>query len=123
MTNTTAKKPTKRTLFNRLLTLDSVKADVELVNLIKHEIELLDKKNTSDKKPTATQLANASIKTAILETMEENHLYTITELTKVVPNLPAEMSNQRMSALVRQLKDENLVVRVEEKGKAFFRLA
>lgn len=123
MSNTTTKKPTKRVLFNRLLALDSVKADVELVNLIEHEIELLDKKNTSDKKPTATQLVNASIKAAILETMEENHLYTITELTKVVPNLPAEMSNQRMSALVRQLKDENLVVRIEEKGKAFFRLA
>lgn len=121
--NTTTKKPTKRTLFNRLLTLDSVKADPELVALVEHEIELLDKKNTSDKKPTATQLANSSIKTAILETMESGALYTITELTKIVPNLPESMSNQRMSALVRQLKDEGKVERIEEKGKALFKIA
>jgi N-acyl-D-aspartate/D-glutamate deacylase len=122
-TTTTTKKPTKRVLFNRLLALDSVKADPELVALVEHEIELLDKKNSTDKKPTAAQLVNASIKTAILETMESGALYTITELTKIVPNLPSEMSNQRMSALVRQLKDEGKVERIEEKGKALFKIA
>jgi hypothetical protein len=122
-TTTTTKKPTKRVLFNRLLALDSVKADPELVALVEHEIELLDKKNSADKKPTAAQLVNASIKTAILETMESGALYTITELTKIVPNLPSEMSNQRMSALVRQLKDEGKVERIEEKGKALFKIA
>jgi DNA-binding transcriptional regulator GbsR (MarR family) len=45
--------------------------------------------------------------------------YTITDLMKSVPEL-ADLSNQRVSALVRQLKDADLVVRTEEKRKAYF---
>ena len=54
--------------------------------------------------------------------MEQGTQYTITELIKLVPNC-ADMTNQRVSALVRQLKDENVVVRTEVKGKAYFSLA
>ena len=34
-----------------------------------------------------------------------------------------DLSNQRVSALVRQLKQDGIVVRKEEKGKAYFSLA
>ena len=121
MENTT-KRITKRTQFNALLNLADVKANPDLVAFIEKEIALLDKKNSSEKKPTSTQLANQTIKAAILETMEQGTQYTITELIKLVPNC-ADMTNQRVSALVRQLKDENVVVRTEVKGKAYFSLA
>jgi predicted transcriptional regulator len=51
--------------------------------------------------------------------MEPNHLYTVTELQKSVEAC-AELSNQRVSALLRQLKDEGAVVRTEDKRKAYF---
>ena len=119
---TKTKKPTKRDNFATLLNLDSVKTNPTLVEFINHEIELLDKKNSADKKPTAQQTANDSIKVAILDTMVEGERYTITDIIKSVPAC-AELTNQRVSALIRQLKDEGKVVRVEDKRKAYFLLA
>ena len=77
------------------------------------------KKNSAERKPTATQKANEGYKTAILEFMEVGKKYTITDLMKEVVEL-ADLSNQRVSALVRQLKEEELVERTEEKRKAYF---
>lgn len=117
-----AKKMTKRDHFNALLNLDSVKVNPALVDFINHEIELLDKKNSAEKKPTAQQTANDGIKVAILDYMDEGARYTITDLIKSVPEC-ADLTNQRVSALIRQLIDESKVVRTEEKRKAYFSLA
>ena len=116
---TTNKKITKRERFNSLLSLSEVQADAGLVAFIEHEIELLDKKNSGEKKPTAQQTANEVIKSAIVEAMEDNRLYTVTEIQKSVEAC-ADLSNQRVSALLRQLKDEGAVVRTEDKRKAYF---
>lgn len=114
-----SKKLTKRDHFTKLLTLEEVKANPALVAFIEHEIELLAKKNGSDKKPTAQQTANEGIKADILATMEEGKLYTITELMKVVPSC-ADLTNQRVSALVRQMLNIS-IERIEDKRKAYFR--
>lgn len=114
-----SKKPTKRDNYNVLLGLDEVKANPTLVDFINHEIELLDKKNSSEKKPTAQQTANDGIKNDILNAMVEGERYTITDLIKLVPTC-ADLTNQRVSALVRQLKDEGKVERIEDKRKAYF---
>ena len=118
MANT--KKMTKRDYFTAILSkyplTDEEKAFVE------HELELLAKKNSSEKKPTAQQTANEAIKSAIVEAMETNRLYTVTEIQKSVDEC-AELSNQRVSALLRQLKDDGVVVRTEDKRKAYFSLA
>ena len=117
------KKLTKRDYFNQLLGLDEVKGNEKLVNFISHELELLAKKNASGTgKPTAVQVANEGIKSDILECManEPNRLFTISEMQKVFPCC-AELSNQRVSALVRQLVADGKVERIEEKRKAVFR--
>lgn len=116
MTNT--KKMTKAQMFQQIL--DNYNLTAEEVAFIEHELELLAKKNSSEKKPTAAQVANEGIKSAILAHMESGKLYTITDFQKSVAEC-AELSNQRVSALVRQLKDAGLVERVEEKRKAYFR--
>ena len=115
----TNKKITKRDRFNALLNIAEVKANPDMVAFIEHELELLAKKNSADKKPTAQQTANEGIKSAILDGMEDNRLYTITELQKSIPEC-AELSNQRVSAIVRQMVGVT-VERVEEKRKAYFR--
>lgn len=115
----TNKKITKRDRFTELLTLAEVKANPELVSFIEHEIELLAKKNSADKKPTAQQTANEAIKADILATMEEGKLYTITELMKIVPSC-ADLTNQRVSALVRQMLSVS-IERIEDKRKAYFK--
>lgn len=116
------KKITKRERFESLLTLSQVQADPGMVEFINHELELLAKKNSSEKKPTAQQVANEAIKQAIVDGMERDHLYTITDIQKNVPAC-AELSNQKISALVRQLKDDGVVVKTEDKRKSYFSLA
>lgn len=83
----------------------------------------LDKKSAKggERKPTKTQIANEGFKEAIVNGMERDRLYTITELVKEIP-FGEELSNQRVSALVRQLKEAGLVKRTEEKRKAYFSL-
>jgi hypothetical protein len=116
------KKITKRERFESLLNMAEVQADPGMVEFINHELELLAKKNSSEKKPTAQQVANEAIKQAIVDGMERDHLYTITDIQKNVPEC-AELSNQKVSALVRQLKDDNVVVKTEDKRKSYFSLA
>jgi hypothetical protein len=119
------KKLTKRDYFNQLKAVEGVKANPELVKFIDHELELLAKKNASGEgKMTATQLANEGIKNDMLECMvnEPNRMFTISEMQKEFPCC-AELSNQRVSALIRQLVVDGKVERIEDKRKAFFRIA
>lgn len=115
-----ANKMTKRDYFNAILAkyplTDGEKKFVE------HELELLAKKNSADKKPTATQVANEGIKTAILNGLDKGVKYTITDIMKTVPEC-ADLTNQKVSAIVRQMVDEKTVERIEEKRKAYFVLA
>ena len=120
MANT--KKITKATRFNQLLSIDAVKSNPDLVAFIEHELELLAKKNASDKKPTATQIANNGIKETILDTLADNKVMTITEMHKANSEL-ADLSYPKISALVRQLIAEGAVKKEEIKRKAYFSLA
>ncbi len=115
------KKMTKRDYFNALLNVEEVKANSEMVKFINHELELLSKKNSADRKPTAQQKENEIIKAAIVAGMTVNRLYTVTEIIKEIPKC-AELTNQKVSALFRQLVSENKVERLEEKKRAYFRL-
>lgn len=116
-------KITKRDNFNSLLAIPAVAENAQLVSFIKHEIELLDKKNSADKKPTAQQVANKGVMETIMQALSENGgLMTVTDVQKSNAAL-AELSNQRISALLRQLKDEGKVERIEDKRKAYFKIA
>jgi predicted transcriptional regulator len=88
------------------------------VQFLKERAELHAKKNAT-RKPTKAQEENEGIKASILDLMEEGKSYTVTDIQKMV----GLESNQKASALVRQLKEADLVVRKEEKGKAYFSLA
>ena len=80
------------------------------------------KKNSAERKPTANQVENQGYKADILAYLGTVERATITDLMKAVPSL-AELSNQRVSAIVRQLKDSGEVVREEIKRKAYFSIA
>ena len=104
--------------------MDEVKADPAMVEFINHEIDLLARKNTGDKKPTANQIANDGYKDIIFAELSANpdKLYTVTELIKGVDGL-GDLTNQRVSALLRQMIEANGVEKVVDKRKSYFRLA
>lgn len=83
----------------------------------------IDKKNAykGEKKPTAKQTENEGLKTDILAYLETTDKVTITDLIKNVPSL-ADLSNQKVNAIVRQLKEDNILKREEIKRKAYFSL-
>ena len=114
-----AKKMTKKDYFNELLTIKAVAENSELTAFIEKELNLLAKKNSGERKPTALQVANEEIKESILEGMKENRLYTISEIQKEIP-MCADLTNQRISALVTQLVKAEKVVRTVDKRRAYF---
>ena len=80
-----------------------------------------EKKNSAEKKPTATQIENEGIKNLILEVIGDSSL-TITEMQKINGEL-AERSNQKISALLKQMVENGSIVREEIKRKAYFKKA
>ena len=115
------KKITKREMWNQIL--EKYPLTDEEKGYINHEIELLDKRNSKDRKPTATQQANEGIKEDIVAYLENvDKPQSITDIIKHAEGCE-DLSNQRVSALVRQLKEAGKVVRTEVKGRAYFSLA
>ena len=134
-TNTAPKKLTQRDCYNMLLAIEEVANNEILVEFINHRIEQLDKKNThsadGEKKPTAHQLANDSLREEILDCMEEGKGYTISDMIKTFPCCNG-LSQSKVSAMLRpiltitakgEINSDGVVERYEEKGKAYFKLA
>lgn len=103
--------------------LNYVLANCELTDEVREKVEKMkvqfEKKNSSEKKPTANQIANQAIVEGMLSEMEEGKLYTITDMMKELPSCEGQ-SNQKLSALIRPLIGVS-IERVEEKRKAYFR--
>ena len=125
-TSTTVKKLTKRDRYAQLLALNEVKANPDLVAFIEHEVELLTRKNTvnGEKALTPNQIQNENFKVIIAEYMASapDRLFTVTELNKEVDVLN-DLSNQRISAILRQMVDAGKVEKVVDKRKSYFRMA
>ena len=114
-----ANKITKKEMFTMIKA--QVKDNAEMVAFIDHEIELLDKK-ASNKKATKTQEANVGIKSTILAVLEGGKPMTVTEMQGASAEL-GELSNQKVSALVRQLVEAGKVVKTIDKKVSRFSLA
>ena len=128
----TNKKVTKKDMFKAMLAYEGKVADREdFVKFIEHEIELLDRKNGGNRKPTANQLKNEEIKTVILEEMRANtnKLYTATQLAKIAEPIVDihPLNNQRVSAILRSMIEEKggtgEVKRIVDKRVTYFQLA
>ena len=117
-------KMTYATALDMVLAIDEVKANDELAEKLTALKESVSKKSTSkSNKPTAKQKANEEIKDKLMEILfaEPTRLFTISEICKLYTD--EELSNQKVSSLIRQLVAENKVKRTEDKRKAYFSIA
>ena len=121
----TTKNPTKREMFTALKAVPAVAANDAFVAFIDHELELLDRKNSAEKKPTAKQTAAASLREQIVSEMEQGVAYTVSDAMKSLPCLSSDpdMSNQRASRLLNDLVKEGHVVKTTDKRKSYFTVA
>lgn len=93
--------------------------DNALIEFIDHEIELLQKKKSSTKQ-TAKQQENEMLKGVIQTFLEEEEkAFTISEMQENVFELQ-DLSNQRISAILKQMVDENMIQKEYVKRKAYF---
>lgn len=96
----------------------------EIVAKLKEMIDGLDKKSTGEKKLTDQQIANLGYKTDILAYLADGKAKTATEILNDVPTFEGTaMTNQRVSALLRQLILDGKVIKDIVKGKAYFKIA
>ena len=119
------KKPTKKENFEKIIEILQMNDREDLVEVMQHEIELIEKKKANGKM-TKTQEENTNIKKMILTELERiGEPVTITDLINKSEsiNKATAGSNQKVSALMTQLKDANKVIRIQEGKKATFRLA
>lgn len=116
-----ANKITKREVIGMMMNEEVVKANPTYVAYLENELALLDKK-ASNKKATKTQEENVGIKATILEVLATIGSGTVTDIQNGNAELSA-LSNQKVSALVRQLVESGDVVKTVDKKKSIFSLA
>ena len=116
-----ANKITKREVIEMMMKEEVVKANPTYVAYLKNELALLDKK-AQKKKATKTQKENVGIKSIILEVLATIGSGTVTDIQNGNEELSA-LSNQKISALVKQLVESEEVVKTTDKKKSIFSLA
>ena len=127
-----ANKKTKKDFYMEMVEIFQELGKGEYVDFCNHQIELLDKKSTGSKGLTKVQQENETIKNMILEELAkhqgENGI-TITELLKqsdVLSNYVTvegkNITNQKLSALMKKLVDEKTVSRTTDKKTSYFKI-
>ena len=116
-----ANKITKREVIKMMMNEEVIKANSTYVAYLENELALLDKK-AQNKKATKTQEQNVGIKATILKVLATIGSGTVTDIQNGNEELSA-LSNQKVSALVRQLVGSGEVVKTTDKKKSIFSLA
>ena len=115
---------TKKEMFAEIINLAEGKpttaTPVEIIEFASHEIELLEKKATTPRKPTANQIENESLSAEILAYLTEvDTPKSIKELQEEVPSLAA-LSNQRISHILSALVNAEKLEKTYVKKTPFF---
>lgn len=117
------KKMTKRDYFSKLIEIvecANVDNSAEIIDFLNHEIELSKKKSSVK---TKTQKENEVLMEVVFNALVEvGKPMTVSELMSANEEVGA-MSNQKVAALLKKLKEDERVVRVEDKKKAYFSVA
>ena len=95
----------------------------EVAEKLTKQIESIAKKNSKTSgKLTPKQIANLEIGESVVQYLRENptQMFSIAELLKNVPNMPEDMSSQRLTAVFRQDNVRPYYRRDTVKGKSYF---
>ena len=104
----------------RVVGTDTTFSRQEAMEKLAKMMEQLDKKASSEKKPTKTQLEADALADALYDEMlADGGKLTVSEMLAKFDCVKG-MSNQKVSAIVRKLKDAGRVVKDVEGRKALF---
>lgn len=117
-----ANKITKREVISTMLADETIKANEMYVAYLKHELELLDKKAEKKGKTDEELQEIARLQNLVMSAVEKVEKGTVTEIQKADEEL-AVLSNQKVTSILKALKEEGKVVRATEGRKTIFYLA
>ena len=111
---------TKKEMFAEISAIANAQGREDIVKFCEHEVELLSRKRTSKStKPTKRQKENEGVKASVAEVLADaTEPMTVTAILAKLED--ASLTNQRVSALLRQMPNVSKEV---VKGKALFSLA
>lgn len=117
------KKMTKKEMFAEVIAVVErveVENKAEMLNFLAHEVELLNKKSSKSGQ-TKTQKENVLLMEQLVVALSEMEKpVTISEFQGLSTSEVATLSNQKLSALLKKLVEENKVVKTVEKKKSYF---
>ncbi len=109
---------TKKEMFMEIR--NAVITNEEMVAFIDHEIELLNRKSSGSRKPTARQIENEQLKTEIITYLTQaDTMKSIKELQVEIPSLTG-ITNQRITHMLSALVKENKLAKEYVKRTPFF---
>ena len=122
------KKLTKRDYFGMIRDIVSDRPD--LVAFVDHELELLARKNSGNSQ-TKVQVENEKVAQMLVQELKAMaQAMTITDLmtsSKAIQDYVLEngkpLTNQKISAIFKQLVDNGILVKVIDKKKSYFSVA
>lgn len=116
------KKMTQKEMFAELIKLAEENERLDLVEFCNGRIAQIEKKASASGQ-TKTQAENEKIKIVIAEELTRiARAVTISELLKESEEL-GQYSNQKLSALLKQMVESGIVTRVVDKKKTMFKIA
>lgn len=111
---------TKKEMFTAMLAIPAIADNADMKEFINHEIELLNKKSSTERKPTATQIENENFKTLIFNHLVEvGTAKCIKELQADIPEI-TELSNQRVTHLMTALVKANKITKEYVKKTPYY---
>ena len=119
----TTKMTNKIALETAIAVLSTDNAHDEVVAKLQKMLESVEKKNSKTSgKLTPKQVANLEIGESVVKYLRENptQMFSMAELLKNVPNMPEDMSTQRLTAVFRQDNVRPHYRRETVKGKSYF---
>ena len=116
-----ANKMTQKDFFNEIIALAEANGRDDIVEFAEGRIEALNKK-TANRKASATSEENVRLMGIVVDELAKVDKATVSELMKANPEL-GELSNQKVSSLLKTLKESDKVVKTMDKKKAYFSLA
>ena len=112
---------TKKEMFVEIRNI--VADNEEMVAFIDHEIELLERKSKSPKKPTKTQIENDAFKAEIVAYLTEvDTSKTIKELQAEIPSIGG-LTNQRITHMLTDLVKAEMLTKEYVKKTPYFSIA
>ena len=119
------KKITKREVIEKMLADSNINSNEVYVAYLKNELELL-KKKSENKKATKNQTENVEIKEVIIKVLGRMGKGRAGEIQLAVQATDKEkyatLTNQRTSAILKQMIDEGTVVKTVDKKVSIFSL-